>query len=94
MRTRYRATQRARLRPRSISLRIEALTFSGFGRSQSIRIADAMQHELAASLSDRGVPSTWTAAARPPAITIRPGMSARDIGRLVAHALMDMRIPR
>ena len=92
-----RAAYHARLRsprPRSIALRIDELAFHGFVRGQSVRIADAMQSELTACLTDRGVPAAWGPAARPPSITIRPGAGAREIGHLVAHALMNMRAPR
>ena len=58
-RSRLRRSQCAKFPPTHISVHIAELHMQSFRRSEAIRIADGLQHELSSLLASEGVPQSW-----------------------------------
>ena len=78
--------------PARIELRIDELILHGVAARDRHRVADAIEHELARLIAERGVPGGLAPRAldeppTPPAALVLPRGRTDDLGRGVANAI-------
>ncbi len=80
------------MKPKNIELHIEELVLHGFSPGDRHHIGEAMEHELARMLADRGVPESLAqggeiASVDGGAFEVAPGSRAEVVGAQVAKAV-------
>jgi len=79
------------LAPTHISVHIAELHMQSFRRSEAIRIADGLQHELSSLLASEGVPQPWLHSSNIEAIRLndiragKPQIIAQHLARALAR---------